>query len=356
MGLLQYLKNYIVRKRIYTDDKSDIFKISDGEYLFTNKAVKATIKTYEYNNEPFLIFNVRSFHSSNQLINFAIAYDVSIDREQVIIEHCKENPVFMIHEMDIPSIMSSRMFMRRSLDNNILEFLHPVFLDRINLNRNAYEISLMPNQQNLHHLMWQANNFNNAVHFKFDNEQCFFVGEVEYKIVTVRKKKITRYVSKFILCCVDNHTVVDILTVYDINSVVCVLKNVFDIVNLIKDKEWLLYLDSNEFDSITIPALRYLDYYIDIFETPLLFHKNSPCVIRKYKNNFELQYVDGYRTSKANLNISRTSCHNVSGVYEKVTKPEINGFLVIFSIICLRMFSNCVLVRRQESYCIICIR
>lgn len=53
MGLLQDLKNYIVRKRIYTDDKSDIFKISDSEYLFTNKAVKATIKTYEYNNEPF---------------------------------------------------------------------------------------------------------------------------------------------------------------------------------------------------------------------------------------------------------------------------------------------------------------
>lgn len=342
MGLLQDLKNYIVRKCIYTDDRSDIFKISDNEYFFTNKAVKATIKTYDYNNEPFLIFNVRSCHSDEPLINFAITYDVNINREQLIIDHCKENPVFMIHEMDLPSVVSSRMFMRRSIDNNILEFIHPVFIDRTNLNRNAYEISLMPNQQNLHHLMWQANNFNNAVHFKFDNEQCFFIGEVEYKIVNIRKKKIARYVSKFTLCCVDNNTVVDILTVYDINSVVCVLKNVFDIVNLIKDKEWLLYLDGNEFDSITISALRYLDSYIDIFETSLLFHKNSPCVIKKDKNNFELKYIDGYRSSKVNINISRIAFHDVSGFYEKLSKSEINVFFrSILNTLSMNVFKLC---------------
>lgn len=326
MGLLQHLKNYIVRKCIYTDDRSDIFKISDNEYLFKNKAVKATIKTYEYNNEPFLIFNVRSCHSDEPLINFAIDYDVNINREQFIIDHCKENPVFMIHEMDLPSVISSRIFMRRSLDNNILEFIHPVFIDRNYLNQDAYDFSLTTQQEHLHHILHRANNFGHAVQFKFDNEHCFFIGEVEYNIVTIRKKKIARYVSKFTLSCMDADRVVDILTVYDINSVVCVLKNVFDLVDLGMNKEWLLYTDGKELDRIIIPSLRYLDAYIDIFKTPLLFHKNSPCVIKKYKNNFELQYIDGYRLSKVNINISRTAFHDVSGFYEKLTKSEINIF------------------------------
>lgn len=326
MGLLQHLKNYIVRRCIYKDDRSDILKISDKEYFFTNKAVKATIKTYEYNNEPFLIFNVRSCNSSEPLINFAIAYDVNINREQFIIEHCKENPVFMIHEMDVPSVMSSRMFMRKSLDNNILEFLHPVFLDRKSLNRDAYEYSLTTQQEQLHDILWRANNFGHAIKFKFDNEHCFFIGEVEYKIVTIRKKKISRHVFKFTLSCINSDTVVDIFTVYDINSIVCVLKNVFDLVDLGLNNEWLLYIDRKELDHIIIRTLRYLDAYIDIFKTPLLFHKNSPCVIKKDKNNFELQYIDGYRSSQVNINISRTAFHDISGFYETLTKPEINVF------------------------------
>lgn len=326
MGLLKHLKNYIVRKCIYTDDRSEIFKISDNEYLFTNKVVKATIKTYEYNNESFLIFNVRSYNTSEYLINFAIAYDVSINKEQFIIGHCKENPVFMIDEMDLPSVIYSRIFMRRSLDNNILDVIHPVFIDRNYLNRDAYEYSLTTQQEHLHHILWRANNFSHAVKFKFDNEHCFFIGEVEYKIVTIRKKKISRYVSKSTLSCMDANNVMDILTVYDINSVVCVLKNVFDLVDLGMNKEWLLYTDGKELDHIINPSLRYLDAYIDIFKTPLLFHKNSPCVIKKDKNNFELQYIDGYRSSKVNINISITAFHDVSGFYKTITKPEINIF------------------------------
>lgn len=326
MRLLQNLKNYIVRKRIYTDDRSDIFKISDNEYLFINKVVRATIKTYEYNNEQFLIFNVRNYNSSDYLINFAIVYDFAINLEQFIIDHCKENPVFMIHEMDLPSVISSRIFMIKSQDNNILPIYHPVFIDRIYLNRDAYEFSLTIQTEHLHHILWRANNFNHAIKFKFDNEHCFFIGEVEYKIVTIKKKKISRYISKFTLSCVNSNNIMNILTVYDINSVVCVLKNVFDLVDLGMDKEWLLYTDGNELDQVINPSLRYLDAYIDIFKTPLLFHKNSPCMIKKDKQNVELQYIDGYRSSKVNLNISRTACHDVSGVYTKITKPEMNIF------------------------------
>jgi len=344
MGLLQDFKNYIVRKCIYTDDKSDIFKISDSEYLFTNKAVKATIKTYEYNNEPFLIFNVRCYNTSEYLINFAIAYDVSINREQFIISHCKENPVFMIDEIDLPSVMSSRIFMVKSQANNVLSLSsrYPVFIDRNYLNRHAYEHSLTTQQEHLHHILWRANNFNYSIKFKFDNEHCFFIGEVEYKIVTIRKKKIARYVSKFTLSCIDADTVMDILTVYDVNSVVCVLKNVFDLVDLGMNKEWLLYTDGKELDHIINPSFRYLDAYIDIFKTPLLFHKNSPCVIKKDKDHFELEYIDGYRSSKANLKISRTALHDVSGFYEKLTKVEMNVFFhSILNNLSINIFKLC---------------
>lgn len=326
MGLFTDLKKYIVRKNIYDNGKNEIFKISSNEYLLKNKAVHACIKTHEYNNQPFLIFNVRKADSNEPLVNFAILYDICIPIEHFIIQHSQENPIFMIDELDISSVSDCRILMIKSRANNILSSPYPIFIHRKDLNRDAYEFSLTTQVEQLHHIMYRANNFYHAIKFKFDNDNHFFIGDVEYQIISIRKKKITKLVSKFTLGYVDKEMFIDILTVYDINSVICVLKNVFDMVALGRDKEWLLYTEGHELNDILSQHLRYLDSYIDIFKTPMLFHKNSPCLIKKDKNKLQISYIDGYRSGKVQLTVLLNQYEHVYGLCEKTTQREMNVF------------------------------
>jgi hypothetical protein len=330
MGLIRGLTNYLIRKSIYMDFKNTVYKVTDGEYFLKNEAVSSTIRLHEDNGQQFFLCNVKTIDKGNPLINFAVTYDTSVNMDDFIIEHCKNNPVFMIDEMDSHSITSCTLDVSiRGEDRLKFVQAEPIFIDEVKLNKWAFELSLDTKfRQHLHHCLYLARRVSRAeFQFKFDNTQSFVVGTSEYQVIALNKKKITKYVSKITLGLSGGQADFrEVLTVYDINGVVCVKKNIFDIVELGRNMDWMLYADGHQIEAIIMPMLKYLNLYVDLFEPTLLFHKNSPCRISRDKHSVKLDYIDGHRSCLVNVHISKHGYQNSYSTLKKITKDEMSDF------------------------------
>lgn len=330
MGLLQALKYVFIKKTIYKGFKNSVYTINDNEYFFQNEAVFSKIRLHEEKGQHFFLFNVKTTDKGNPLINFAILYEPTVPMDDFIIDHCKNNPLFMIDEMDISSIILCTLNIANR-DKNPLKFVQskPIFIDEIKLNKWAFELSQDTKfRQHLHHCLYLARHVSSAeFQFKFDHTDSVHVDSSEYQVIALKKKKITKYVSKITLgLSGDQVDFRDVLTVYDINGVVCVKKNIFSIIELGINMDWMLYTDGHQIEAIITPMLKYLNLYVDLFKPTLLFHKNSPCRIYRDKNNIKLDYIDGHRSCLVNVNISKHGYQNTYSTFNKITKDEMSDF------------------------------
>lgn len=342
MGIITKLKNRIFRKLIYIDDKSSLYRLSKHRYFYRNKGVSSGIQLCSDNDRQLLLFNVNNDDNGQVLINFAVLYDPNIPIEKFIISHCLDNPIFMIDPQDIASIKDCTTEINKG---NSDRSSHPVFINRVGLNRKKFEdflTNVNASKKSLHYLFARNEIYSDG---RLNiNKNSVFMQNVEYQLIVLKKKKVTQRVSKVTLSCFlsDLNKSTDILTVYDINGVVCVLKNIFDMVTLGIDREWLLYTDRHELNIIINEMFYYLHLYIDLCSAPLLFHKNSPCKISRNKDNFILDYIDGYRSAEVNVLISRTDLHLETGIIKPITKKDMNVFFhAVFKTVGLEVFTIC---------------
>lgn len=342
MGIITKLKNRIFRKLIYIDAKSSLYRLSTHRYFYRNSGVSSGIQLCSDNERQLLLFNVKNDDNGRTLINFSVLYDPHIPIEKFIITHCLDNPIFMIDPQDIASIKDCTTEINKQ---NSDRSSHPVFINRVGLNRKKFEDFLKnkDSKKNLHSYLFARNELYSDGGLNI-NKNSVFIHDVEYQLIVLKKKKVTQRVNKVTLSCFlsDSNKITDILTVYDINGVVCVLKNIFDMVTLGIDKEWLLYTDRQEVNTIISEMFYYLHLYIDLCAAPLLFHKNSPCKISRNKDNFILDYIDGYRSAEVNVLISRRDLHLETGIIKPITKIDMNVFFhAVFKTVALEVFTIC---------------
>lgn len=343
MRFIKKIKECIFRKLIYVDYKCSIYRISPHNYFYKNKGVSSHIRLCSDNGRNLILFNVINDDNGQNLINFSVFYDSDISIDKFIIDHCLKNPVFMIDPLDIASVKDCTTEVNKTHSDHRAQ---PVFINRLGLNRKKFESFLNDNnsKKNLHSYLFSRSEIYSDGSLNL-NQNSVFIEDVEYQLIILKNKQVTKRVNKFTLSCFlsDSNKLTDILTVYDINGVVCVLKNIFDMVSLGTDKEWLLYTDRNSLNDIISEMFYYLHLYIDICSPPILFHKNSPCKFSRNKYNFILDYIDGYRSAEVNVTISRTELNSEFGVVKPITKIDMNVFFHdVFKKVALEVFTICI--------------
>lgn len=329
MGLIKSITHYVIRKTIHIDFKNTIYKVTENEYFFKNEGVSSTIRLHTEKGLHYFLFNVKTIDKGEPLVNFATSYNPTEAMDEFIINHCKNNPIFMIHEMDIPSITSRTFNSAPKRKDYVSVMAEPIFMDETKLNQSAFELSFDTNvKQHLHHCLHLARSVKSSnFKFKFININRLLVGPTQYQVIELNKKKITKLVSKYTLGLTGyNNAFTDVFTVYDINGVVCVKKNVFDMVDLGRNMNWMLYLDGVQIEAIISSMFKYLHAYVDLFETTLLFYQNSPCRVSQDKNNIKLDYIDGHRSCLVNVNIAKRGYHNTYDTFTPITKNDMSKF------------------------------
>lgn len=343
MRFIKKIKDCIFRKLIYVDYKSSIHRISTHNYFYKNKGMSSNIRLFSDNGRNLILFNVVNDDNGQNLINFSVIYDSKTSIEKFIIAHCLENPIFMIDPLDIASIQDCTTEVNKTHTGHRAR---PVFINRLGLNRKKFESFLNDNnsKKNLHSYLFARSEIYYDVSLN-RNQNSVFIEDIEYQLIVLKNKQVTKRVNKLTLSCFlsDSNKITDILTVYDINGVVCVLKNIFDMVSLGTDKEWLLYTERKSLNDIISEMFYYLHLYIDICSPPVLFHKNSPCKISRTKDNFILDYIDGYRSAEVNVTISRRDLNVEFVVIKPITKIDMNVFFnAVFKNVALKVFTICI--------------
>lgn len=343
MTLIKKIKEMLFKKLIYIDSRSSIHRLSEHHYFYKNEGLFASIRLGSDQGRNVLLFNVKNSDNNHSLINFAVLYDSNLTVEKFIIKHCFENPIFLVDARDIPSIQDCTTHINQGKNHNSLS--HPIFINRVGLNKKKFEAFIKDNsaKKNLHSYLLARHELYSDTGLNV-NGNSVFIDNVEYQLIVLKKKKITKRVNKMTLSCflTDTKKITDILTVYDINGVVCVLKNIFDMVSLGTDKEWLLYTERESLNDIISEMFYYLHLYIDLCSPPVLFHKNSPCKISRNKDSFILHYIDGYRSAEVNVEISRSELNLEVGLIKPITKIDMNVFFhAVFKNVALEVFTIC---------------
>lgn len=337
MLLLEIIKERIFRKVIYSDAHNVIYKLDSKRYMLKNSGLEADIRLYSDNGRLVVLFKLLRLSSSGftQLVNFSILYDKSENLDKFIIKHCNENPIFLIDQRDIPSIVKCTI----DVDGSF------IFINKRLSNQSSFETFIKDDNPNktFYSFVRSKNEFflDEAVQ---SNKNIVVVGSDHFQLLTLKKKKITDLIKKTTICCscYSSDKLIDVFTIYEINNVVFVLNNLFDMTRLRMDKEWQLYTDTSGLENVVGSMFYYLHFYIDVTAPPVLFYRNSPCKLFQDKNHFIIEYIDGYYSSKVTIKISKHQQNDVVFESKEISRIDMNAFFYdIFRKIADKVFNIC---------------
>jgi len=336
MGLLNTIKERFFRKIIYSDDHNVIYKMTSKKYFLRNSGMYADIQLHLDKDRLVVLFKVRTASYEQALINFSILYDKSNDLDTFIIKHCNENPIFLIDARDIASIKKCTV----DIDGNHI-FINKQLVDQSNFQN--FLSDTRPNKTLHSHTKFPKDEFymDEAVE---SNKNVVILGSDYYQIIKLKKKKITNSIQKTTLRCACHSSgkLIDIFTIYDINNVVFVLNNFFDMTRLVMDREWILYTDTDGLNTMVGGMFHYLNLYVDITSPPILFYRNSPCKLAHNKNYFIIEYIDGYYSSKVTIKISKQQRNDVVFESEEISRINMNSFFYdVLKKIAVKAFTLC---------------